>query len=157
MWYNIKTSQAVTSIKEVIVKVGVLFEKNGILALNKPAGLISQGPKTSSLPELWELVRSHHPTGHVAHRIDQFTTGINLAGASRHQIGYLMSNWHTITRKTYLAIIEDPYWVEMLVTNSIGGKSASTFFRIIEHDWSYALVECTLVKNGRTHQIRRHL
>lgn len=139
------------------MEVGVLFEKDGILALNKPAGMISQGPKTSHIPELWELVRTFYPAGHVAHRIDQFTTGINLAGISRRQLRYLMSNWHTITRKTYLAIIKEPYWVEMLVTNPIGGKSASTFFKIIEHDWSYALVECTLVKNGRTHQIRRHL
>ena len=84
------------------MEVGVLFSSGGILALNKPAGMISQGPKTSDIPELWELLRTRYPSGHVAHRIDQFTSGVNLAGVSRSQLRYLQSNWHQITRKAYL-------------------------------------------------------
>lgn len=86
------------------MEVGVLFSSDGILALNKPPGMCSQGPKTSDIPELWELLRTHHPGGHVAHRIDQYTSGINLAGASKRQISYLMRNWHQITRKNYLSV-----------------------------------------------------
>lgn len=139
------------------MEVGVLFEKNGIMALNKPAGICSQGPRTSRFLELWEMVRNRFSGGHVAHRIDQFTSGINLVGASRQQISYLMRNWHEITRKVYLAIAESPDWDEKIVSTPISGKSAATSFQVLERVDSVALIRCELVQNGRTHQIRRHL
>lgn len=139
------------------MEVGILFSNDGILALNKPAGMCSQGPKTSDIPELWELLRTHHSGGHVAHRIDQFTSGINLAGASKRQVSYLMSNWHQITRKNYLAVIGNPTWSEKIVDTPLKGKSAITAFTVLERSGSFALVQCQLVQNGRTHQIRRHL
>lgn len=139
------------------MEVGVLFSKDGILAFNKPVGMCSQGPKTSDIPELWELIRKRYPCGHVAHRIDQFTSGINLAGASRQKISYLMCNWHQITRKNYLAVIGNPTWGEKIVDMPLKGKSAITAFTVLEHSGLFALVQCQLVQNGRTHQIRRHL
>lgn len=139
------------------MEVGVLFEKDGILALNKPAGICSQGPRTSRFLELWEMVRIRFSGGHVAHRIDQFTSGINLAGASRRQISYLMRNWHQITKKVYLAIAKNPDWDEKVVDMPISGKSAVTSFKVLERVGSVALLRCELVQNGRTHQIRRHL
>jgi 23S rRNA-/tRNA-specific pseudouridylate synthase len=139
------------------MEVGVLFSQDGILALNKPAGMCSQGPKTSSIPELWELLRTRYSGGHIAHRIDQFTSGVNLAGTSRRWVGYLMSNWHQITKKYYLAIIGNPTWSERVVGASLSGKSAATAFTVLERSGTLALVQCELVQNGRTHQIRRHL
>ena len=139
------------------MEVGVLFSKDGILALNKPAGMCSQGPKISEIPELWELLRIYHSNGHVAHRIDQFTTGINLAGISRHQLSYLMSNWHQITKKTYLAIIDSPKWNERIVSTPLKGKSAATAFTVLEKSGLLTLVQCQLIQNGRMHQIRKHL
>lgn len=139
------------------MEVGVLFCDGGILALNKPPGMCSQGPKTSDIPELWELLRTHHPDGHVAHRIDRDTSGINLAGASRRQISYLMRNWHQITKKIYLAIVSNPPWSEKVVDTPLKGKSAITAFTVLERFGSFALVQCQLVQNGRTNQIRRHL
>lgn len=139
------------------MEVEVLFSTDGILALNKPAAMVSQGPKTSTIPELCELVRTRYPYGHIAHRIDQFTSGINLAGVSRHQLSYLQTNWHQITRKIYLAIINNPPWSEKIVNTPIKGKSAVTSFTLLERSGAFALVQCQLVKNGRTHQIRRHL
>jgi len=139
------------------MEIGVLFSSNGILALNKPAGMCSQGPKASDVPELWELVRVHRPSGHIAHRIDQYTTGINLAGVSRRQISYLMKNWHQITRKMYLAIINNPMWNERVVDTPLKGKSAITAFTVLERSGPLALIQCQLVQNGRTHRIRRHL
>ena len=139
------------------MEVGVLFSRNGILALNKPAGMISQGPKTSNTPELWELLQTYHPGGHVAHRIDQFTSGINLTGVSSRQISYLMSNWHKITRKIYLAIVSNPTWNERVVDMPLKGKSAATSFTVLERSGLFALVQCQLIQNGRMHQIRKHL
>jgi len=139
------------------MKIGMLFEKDGILALNKPAGVITQGPGGGKLLELWEVVRSRYNRGSIAHRIDQYTSGINLAGVSRRQVGYLMRNWHQITHKVYLAIAKSPVWDEKVVSKPIGGKSAITSFQVLERCGSVALLRCELVQNGRTHQIRRHL
>lgn len=139
------------------MEVGVLFSNGGILALNKPAGLISQGPGKGKFPELWEVVRSRYKGGNIAHRIDQFTSGINLAGTSRQQIGYLMCNWHQITKKVYLAIAKSPTWDEKIVDKPLKGKAAVTSFQVLERCGSVALIRCELVQNGRTHQIRRHL
>ena len=140
------------------MEVGVLFSKDSILALNKPAGMISQGPKTSDIPELWELFRTYYPNGHIAHRIDQFTSGINLAGASRSQISYLMGNWHQITRKSYLAVTSNPMmWSEKVVDTPLKGKSAATAFTVLEKSGLLTLVQCQLIQNGRMHQIRKHL
>ncbi|MBI2065137.1 MAG: RNA pseudouridine synthase [Candidatus Yanofskybacteria bacterium] len=139
------------------MQVGVLFSRDGFLALNKPPGMCSQGPKDTDIPELWEMVRSIYPTGFVAHRIDKFTSGVNLAGVSKTQIGYLARHWHSITQKTYLAITRCPKWDETIVDRSLNGKSAITGFRVLERSGSFALMECRLLQNGRTHQIRKHL
>lgn len=139
------------------MEVEVLFEKDEILALNKPAGICSQGPRTSLFLELWEMVRGRFSDGHVAHRIDQFTSGVNLVGTSRRQLSYLQRNWHQITKKVYLAIAKSPDWNEKIVSTPISGKSAVTSFRVLERVGSVALLRCELVQNGRTHQIRRHL
>jgi len=139
------------------MEVGLLFSMNGILALNKPSGMCSQGPMNSKIPELWELLQTRYPEGHIAHRIDKFTSGINLVGTSKDKICYLTKNWHQITKKTYLAIINNPTWAEITINAPIDGKSAVTSFAIIESFGSFSLVRCELIQNGRTHQIRRHL
>lgn len=139
------------------MKLEVLFSRGDILGLNKPAGMISQGPGGGRFPELWEVIRQRHPAGNVVHRIDQFTSGINLAATSRVGIRYMMSNWHQITKKRYLAIILNPFWNETVVEKTLDGKTATTAFTVLERNGCFALVQCELVKNGRQHQIRRHL
>lgn len=145
-------------------KVGVLFSFcDDFFALNKPAGVCSQGPKTGRLYEIWELARLRFPeTGaHVVHRIDRWTSGINCIGVSRRMRGYIMGNWHKITKKVYLAIISAPEWVEKVVSDPINSKSATTSFKVLGvFEWNsqnLAVVRCELVHSGRTHQIRKHL
>lgn len=143
------------------MEVGLLFSRNGFLALNKPAGMCTWSnphEHSTDVPQLWELIAMHHKKGRHAHRIDQFTSGINLAGTSETPIRRLMCNWHDNTKKFYLAIIENPMWVEKIIDFPINnGESATTKFTVIERSKPFALVQCELVESGRYHQIRQHL
>lgn len=143
------------------MEVGLLFAKNGFLALNKPAGMCTWNKTqkhSSNIPQLWEMIQMRHKRGWFAHRIDRFTSGINLAGVSEYQVRYLMSNWHNITKKYYLAIIENPTWEMKIVDTPVNdGESATTKFTVLERSNLFALVQCQLVEHGRTHQIRQHL
>lgn len=143
------------------MEVGLLLSRNGFLALNKPAGMCTwSNPREHStdVPQLWELIMMRHRKGRHAHRIDQFTSGINLAGISENPVRCLMYNWHTITKKHYLAIIENPEWDKKVIDMPLNGdQSATTSFTVVERSNSFALVQCQLVENGRYHQIRQHL
>ena len=143
------------------MKVEVLFSKNGFLALNKPSGMCVdnlQGGHTTHVPQLGEMIAERYKMGRFAHRIDRFTSGLNLAGVSESQVRYLMSNWHQITKKYYLAIIPNPTWENTIVNTPVNdGQSAKTEFKVLERLCSFALVQCQLIKSGRTHQIRQHL
>jgi len=139
-----------------ITGVDVLFENERVLVLNKPAGMISQGPANGPM-ELWQLLRHHNPEWNIVHRIDMFTSGVILGGRSREARGYFQRHWHQITKKVYLAVIKDPGWEKKTARMPLKGKSAVTSFEVIEVANKFALVRCELVQNGRTHQIRKHL
>lgn len=135
--------------------VSVLYGGRGLLVLNKPPAMISQGPMLKPEPEVHELLKVHR-CGYLAHRIDYWTSGLLLAGDWGMR-GYLMRNWHRITKKYYLAIIREPRWKAVSVFALVDGKTATTTFMVLERKDGYALVRCELVRNGRTHQIRKHL
>lgn len=137
------------------MQVDVLFSRDSLLALNKPAGICSQGPGEEI--ELWQLARARFPMGNIPHRLDQHTSGVHLATTARSMTRYLMANWHEITRKCYLAVILAPKWEKITVGTPIKGKSAVTEFTVLERADEFALVLCQLIQNGRMHQIRQHL
>ena len=140
-----------------------ILSKNGdILAINKPAGLIVQSdqgpPKGYTLPILDALVQRRFPNGgNIGHRIDRFTSGLLLIGTTGHAVTYLRRRWHTVTRqKCYLAMLQDPQWDTITVSEPIDNQPASTAFTVLERSNSLALVQCELLVSGRTHQIRKH-
>lgn len=138
------------------VQVDLIARQEGIMAFNKPAGIISEGPMDGR-PELWQLVKHIFPASSIAHRIDKMTSGIVLFGATQMDTNYLRRNWHSITKKRYLAIIKTPRWTTATVDTPLEGKSAVTQFTVLESVGATSLVLCELVQNGRTHQIRKHL
>lgn len=138
------------------MEANVLFNRYGLIVLDKPAGMVSQGPRNLPRPEVSELIPHHFPGYNTAHRIDRFTSGV-IVCANRATRGYLQRNWHQITHKTYLAVIRNPKWEAQTVSLPLDGKKATTSFLVLERKGQYALVQCELVQNGRKHQIRRHL
>ncbi len=138
------------------MQIDVLLNSQGLLILNKPAGIVTQGGRNLPQPELSEFIPTTYPGFDLAHRTDRFTSGI-IVCADKATRTFLHRNWHNVTKKVYLAIIRDPKWDAQTISLPLDGKSCQTAFRILDRKGGYALVMCELIQNGRFHQIRRHL
>jgi len=148
------------------VNIDILYESYDLLVLSKPAGIAVECPREHGTP-LVDIVARLKPGYNNCHRIDKGTSGLVLFATKEWQ-KWIMSNWHDITTKVYLAIIINPVnypnWVDgkaicdlpVEVDKGVY-KSATTSFEILHVSNGLALVMCRLEKNGRRHQIRQHL
>lgn len=158
----------------------VIAEDAAILALNKPAGLSSQGGriKAHTLDDLlWAFARSNGKRPELVHRLDRDTSGVILAAKTKPAAGFLgKAIMARRLEKTYLALVAgplDPPSGEIatpLRREEIGRESymrpcppdhpaaeaALTRYRIRATGPSGALIELQ-PHTGRMHQLRVHL
>ena len=104
-------------------KVEVLFERNGVLAINKPAGLPTQAPwdiesvesqiRQQNFHRLFEEAlasgETRHPGGFlgVPHRLDRAVSGIMLLALTPRAARQLSRQFERRQiKKTYVAIVE---------------------------------------------------
>ena len=134
----------------------ILFEDHDYIVVDKPSGMVSNGPDS-----LEQLLRDRLkiPTLVAVHRLDRDTTGCNLfsrSTASRDRIIPLFKDHRVL--KIYNAIVlgrvgEDP----KEISSPIDGQTAITRIErilAVNKMASHLLVK---VDTGRTHQIRKHL
>lgn len=146
----------------------VLYNKNGLLVLNKVAGVCSDQHENEQIMSMEARVKELFWRYKLAHRIDKQTTGILLFASQDMRIdrgsvyNWLRSNWQSNVQKEYLAIIPHPTWESMACDTPLpdgDGKigPAVTSFRVVGRiSNQHALVKCTLTKGGKKHQIRIH-
>lgn len=159
----------------------VIHEDADILALNKPAGLSSQGGRgqVNTLDEL--LYAFAKPSGarpKLAHRLDRDTSGVIVAARSTPAAGFLgKALMARRVRKTYLAIVapgapQPPSGlIETTLRRDESGReafmrtcppdhpdaeTARTRYRTLAEGRGAALVELS-PETGRMHQLRVHL
>lgn len=160
----------------------VLARSQGVLALNKPAGLsVHPGPGHPDrtlvngllhrYPEIAAVGGSVRPG--IVHRLDLQTSGVMLAALT--QVAYLHLQAEFAARrvkKTYLAICRGvPEHGQAVIEAPVGrsdrnrlaqsvrsprGRPATTAYRVLESGRHAALLEIDLI-TGRTHQARVHL
>lgn len=163
------------------IRSRVICEDEALIALDKPAGLSSQGGRieAATLDDmLAAFARSNGKRPRLVHRLDRDTSGVILAAKTRPAAAFLgKALMGRKVKKTYLAIvapgapspregrIETPLrrvsigreaYMEICAPDDPDAETASTGYRTLAHTDEAALVELR-PRTGRMHQLRVHL
>ena len=157
--------------------VEILYQDSDIIAINKPAGLLSVGTTKETKQHALALLRNQLSRGKrdvkifPVHRLDRDTSGILLFATSKEIREKVMDKWDE-SEKIYLAIVEgepkepkgtinqplrlDEKEYKMHVGEHKFAKRAVTHYELKESKPKRSLLEVKL-ETGRQHQIRAHL
>jgi len=158
-------------------QLDILYQDQDLIAINKPAGLLSvRSPKKTEHHALGllrhQLSRRNKPVKlWPVHRIDRDTSGVLLFATSREMREAVMKDW-TSAEKIYLAIVEghptpssgtidqplrlDSEIYQMHVGPHPDAKPAISHFTT-EHSMAQRTLLRVTLETGRQHQIRAHL
>ena len=150
----------------------IVYEDDDLLAVNKPAGLLTVATDTEKENTAIRLLRdSGIEPIYVVHRIDRDTSGVLLFAKSTEMRDKLQNSWDEIIRREYLAICEGVFTEksgrcdtilcetsthQVYSVQSGTGKRAITNYEVIKENnlFSYLRV---LIETGRKNQIRVHM
>jgi len=160
-----------------IKKLEIIYQDKYIIAINKPAGLLSVSTATENKEHALGILRTQLIKGKnpvklwPVHRLDRDTSGILLFATSKELREKVMDNWPN-SQKIYLAIVEgvpqqksdtinqplrlDEKEYRMHVGAHPDAKSAITHYEIKEVSNNKSLLEVK-IETGRQHQIRAHM
>lgn len=164
----------------------ILYEDADIVAVAKPAGLITHSDGRTQEPTAEDWFNEKYPTlaepnaeahtvGYV-HRLDRDTSGVLVFAKNAVAYEFLRKAFHDhIVRKTYLAFVYGvPKEKKGIIDFDIGRsrrdfrmrsaqpkakgrlREAITRFEVLDSAGDYSLLK-VMPETGRTHQIRVHL
>lgn len=159
--------------------VKVLYEDNHLIAVVKPAGILSQGDETgdSSMIELVKayLKEKYKKPGNVflglLHRLDRPVSGVMLFAKTSKGAARLSMQFRDRTiEKTYTAlVVGKPQSAKGVLISKLGkdtktkkaksyedGKEARLHYQLVKSNGKYSLLEIKL-DTGKFHQIRAQL
>ncbi len=165
------------------IPLRIVFEDAHVLAVDKPAGMVTHPGAGQSMGTLAAAALAHAPEisgvggprrPGIVHRLDKGTSGLIVLAKTRAAYDALTAQLsrRTMSRR-YLClahgrlardsgVIDAPIArdtrsrVRMAVARPGTGKRAVTRFRVLERLAGFTYLECRL-ETGRTHQIRVHL
>ena len=163
-------------------KLEIIYQDKDLIAINKPAGLLSVGTTKENKQHALALLRSQLSRGKKTnggssvklwpvHRLDRDTSGILLFATSKEVREAVMDKWPD-AQKTYLAVVEstpkeskgtidqplrlDEKEYRMHVGEHPDAKRAVTHYAVQKSTDTRSLLEVN-IETGRQHQIRAHM
>lgn len=159
------------------VELETVFEDEWLLAVNKPAGMLSVPGKAEDLDSVYQRMRTAYPnaTGPmIVHRLDMATSGLLLIAKTKEVHQLLQAQFENRSiRKRYVALLDgiieqtgdtgrivlsicpDLSNRPRQIVNEEYGKEAITEYQILNQANGHTRVALYPV-TGRTHQLRIH-
>jgi len=169
----VQKKQNTTNIKTL----EIIYQDDELIAINKPAGLLSVGTKQENKNHALAILRQQLTKGRKSpdlvpvHRLDRETSGILLFATSRELREATMGKWSD-AEKIYLAIVQgkpkeekgsieqplhlDETQYKVHVGEHPKAKHALTHYKVKEYKKTKSLLEVH-IETGRQHQIRAHM
>lgn len=159
----------------VTISDSIIYQDTSIIALNKPAGLLTiTDGYVQEKENLYQLLKKEFKEVLVVHRLDKETSGVIIFAFTQKAHKFLNIQFQNrMIIKKYVAITHNiPNWDEYEAKLSIkingdrkhrtivsqSGKSSFTFFKRGDIDLSKNIsIVYAFPKSGYTHQIRAHL
>ncbi|WP_417677678.1 pseudouridine synthase [Pseudodonghicola sp.] len=152
----------------------ILYEDAQLVAVNKPAGLLSVPGRGEHLADcLLSRVQAAFPDALLVHRLDRDTSGVIVFALTPHAQRNLSMQFETrVTKKTYVArlwgrlepktgtvdlplIVNWPNRPRQMVCHDTG-RPAVTDWKVVSYGENETRVRL-FPKTGRSHQLRVHM
>jgi len=164
---------------ETAPKLEIIYRDEHIIAINKPAGLLSVGTTSENKLHALYMLRSQLGVGKdreeaklwPVHRLDRDTSGVLLFATSKMIRETIMTDWANC-EKLYLAVVvgtpkglggtinqpirSDENEYRMHVGKHPNAKPAVTHYKVKKSTEKRSLIEVK-IDTGRQHQIRAHM
>lgn len=153
----------------------ILYEDDELIAINKPAGLLSIASESEKEKTAFHLVRTYlknkdpRAMVFVVHRLDRETSGVLLFAKNERIKRQLQEKWNDLVKvRGYIALVEgkmshesgtlkhylsESKTQQVYVSNIQNGKLAITHYRVLNTHKDTSLLEIEL-STGRKNQIR---
>jgi 23S rRNA pseudouridine1911/1915/1917 synthase len=173
----VEVGSSIKSVKSSSSRLEILYSDRDLIAINKPAGLLSVGTTKETQQHALAILRKQlsRPSQAVklwpVNRIDRDTSGVLLFATSKEMREAVMDRWEQ-AEKTYLAIVTgcpnppqgtinqplrlDEVEYRMHVGEHPDAKTAITHYKTERSVNNRSLLTVQL-ETGRQHQIRAHL
>ena len=152
----------------------ILFEDNWLVAINKPAGMLSV-PGKADIDSVYQRLKTRYPeaTGPmIVHRLDMATSGILLVAKTKEVHQNLQAQFKSrMVKKRYAALLDgtvipqegiidlplclDPMDRPRQIVSTEHGKPAITQYKVLAHNGNRTRIAFYPL-TGRTHQLRVH-
>jgi 23S rRNA pseudouridine1911/1915/1917 synthase len=156
-------------------KMDIVYEDKKLLAINKPAHLLTIATKNEQEHTLYhevrEYIRKKNQKVFIVNRIDKDTSGIVLFAKDEKLKMALQENWNQISTREYYAVVEgkmeqdkgviksylaENKGLEVYISDAKHGKYAETNYEVIRKSKAFSLLKIK-IKTGRKNQIRCQL
>ena len=157
----------------------VLYQDRDLIAVDKPAGLLSMGNEKERTRTAYRMVsdyvKAREPGGRIfiVHRLDRDTSGVLVFAKNERMKRALQDHWEALVQQRgYVAAVEGDLpepegtvrsYLRETATHLVysgprgkEGREAVTHYRVLARGKGFSLVEVT-IDTGRKNQIRVHM